>query len=69
MTQAERIKTHLVQYGAITAHEANDLYGITRLSARVWELRRDGMNIKSRDISVQNRYGDTIRVSQYFTGG
>lgn len=65
MTQTQQIQTHLVKHGGITSLEAIQLYGITRLSARIWELKKSGMEILSRDVAVKNWNGDTIRVTRY----
>ena len=34
-----KIRNHLERYGNITSKEANDLYGITRLSSVIYRLR------------------------------
>ena len=39
MTQNERVRRHLESFGAITTYEAFQDYGITRLPARIWDLR------------------------------
>ena len=40
MTQNEQILTHIKEYGSITTMEAFRSYGITRLSGRIFELRK-----------------------------
>ncbi len=49
----------------ITSLEALNELGIARCGARVWDLRRQGYNVHSEIIPVQNRYGDTCHVARY----
>lgn len=53
---------HMKKYGSITQNEADDEYGIKRLSARINELRNMGYAIKTDMISCKNRRG---RISNY----
>ena len=59
MTQGQCILEHMTKYGGITQREAMLNYGISRLSARVWELRHLGYNIVSEDLTVDTRWGKT----------
>lgn len=43
--QCEAILSHLMQFGSITTWEAIQQYGITRLSGRIFDLRKAGYNI------------------------
>lgn len=65
MTQNERVLKHLRKYGAITTKQAYDLYGITRLGARIYELKALGFDIVTEPIAVKNRYGEKARVARY----
>ena len=65
MTQCERIIRHLTDYGAITTMEAFADYGITRLSGRIYDLRRRGYRITSADTVGRNRYGEPVRFTTY----
>lgn len=49
----------------ITSIEAFSEYGITRLSAVIFRLRKAGHNIVAEDMSVVNRYGTTVHFSRY----
>ena len=40
-TQNEMILHHIKVHGSITTMEAFQLYGVTRLSGRIWELRKN----------------------------
>ena len=56
------ILMHMKKYGSITHDEAEEEYGIKRLSARINELRNMGYPIKTDIISCRNRRG---RISNY----
>ena len=64
-TQAKRILEYMQKHGEITALEAMRDLGCTRLSARIFELRESGFNIKSEFVDVVNRYGEKCRVKKY----
>lgn len=57
MTQCEKILNHLQTIGGISAYDAVMRYGITRLSARIFDLRKDGYNIVSDTVKTKNRDG------------
>ena len=61
MTQNEKVLDYIRTQGSITAMEAFKNLGITRLSARIYDLRRSGINI------VQERrfYKSNNRVMHY----
>ena len=50
---------------SMTALEIWQELGIARASARVFDLRDQGHNIKSTEITVRNRHGDPCRVALY----
>ena len=50
MTQCERILRHLQDYGSITQAEAVTEYGCYRLGARIWDLKAQGVPIKSETV-------------------
>ena len=45
--QCECILSHLMQHGSITTWEAIQQYGITRLSGRIFDLRKAGYKIET----------------------
>ena len=61
-TDRDLILMHMKKYGSITQEDANEEYGIKRLSARINELRNMGYPIKTDIISCRNRRG---RISNY----
>lgn len=64
VTHQDRILNHLKKYGSITSWEAIREYGITRLSAVIYNLRKD-YNITSTFETATNRYGDKISYAKY----
>lgn len=51
MKQKEIVHKHIKDHGSITSMEAFSNYGITRLAARVHELRGDGVEILSHSVT------------------
>ena len=64
-----RILNHLKKYGSITSIEAFKYYSITRLSARIKELRDKGYDIVTMMIEGENKYGEPIRYAKYIWKG
>ena len=69
LNQNRMVINHLVRVGAITQADAYDLYGITRLSARIFDLRKSGYQVLSRWREKTNRYGIKVRFLQYYLPG
>lgn len=65
MTQREKIILHMRLYGSITDLEAFSEFGIRRLGARIWDLRRDGYAIETEMVEGRNRFGETTRYAKY----
>lgn len=66
MTQGLAVLQHLQKHGSITSMEAFELYGCTRLSARIYDFRHNlGLTIDSIDRTVKNRYGESCTYSEY----
>ena len=68
-TQYDRVLRHLTERGNITSLQAFREYGITRLSAIIFNLRADGYNIVSEFITRKNRYGDKVSFAKYILKG
>lgn len=65
-TQKELVLDHLKHYGKITTMEAIMRYGITRLSARIYDLRHDdGYVIGSKRI-LKREDGRTIVHDEFY---
>lgn len=65
MSQRQRVLHHLQTRGALTALQALQFYGISRLDNRIRELRKQGHDIEQHYVERINRYQETIRVAQY----
>lgn len=65
MTQCERILRHLQDYGSITQAEAVTEYGCYRLGARIWDLKAQGIPIRSERVTGKNRYDEPVSFSRY----
>lgn len=65
LTQDERILRHLQDYGSITSWCAIEEYGITRLSAKIYNLKADGYKIEGEMVKDTNRYGESVSYKRY----
>lgn len=65
MTQCERILRHMQDYGSITQAEAVTEYGCYRLGARIWDLKAQGIPIRSERVTGKNRYDEPVSFSRY----
>lgn len=66
MTQKELIIQYMNDFGSITTIEAFSDLGITKLTTRISELRRDGYVIASKRIDKKNRYGKKVKFNRYW---
>lgn len=66
-TQTSEIKKYLLSHKkGLTSMEAFEIFGATRLSAIIYQLRyKHGMNIVTEDKKVKTRYGTPTIVSVY----
>ena len=69
MTQKEMVLQHMKERGSISSFEAFTEYGITRLAARIHDLRDDGYKIKGSIHNARNRFGKTVRFERYTLEG
>lgn len=65
MTQKQRIKDYLESGKVLTRLNSWDELGILEAPARITELRQDGLQVKTKMVSVTNRYGEKVRVAQW----
>ena len=63
--QHDEIKWHLQQNSSITSWEAIKNYGITRLAAIIFNLRKEGFTIVSNKEIVKKKFGREITVVTY----
>lgn len=64
-SQTEAIKRHLIRRKKISSWKAFELYGCTRLSAHIYNLRKEGWAIRSFKITKKNRYGNPVNFVEY----
>lgn len=64
-TKTKQIVKHLKVKGSITSLDAFRLYGVTRLSSIIFNLRKRGFDIKTVDESDKDRYGNTCNYARY----
>lgn len=55
---------HLKEYGSITSWEAIEKYGATRLSAIIYNIRKNH-NVQSIDFEYTDRYGNRTTFTKY----
>lgn len=55
----------LKSVGSITSMEAFNLFGATRLSAIIFNLRKRGYNIETVDMDCIDRYGNPVKFAKY----
>ena len=65
MTQNERILAYLRDNGSITPLEAMERFGIMRLGARIYDLRKQGLTIKKETEKGRNRFGEQTQFARY----
>lgn len=64
-SQSNVVIQHLLNHGSITSMEAFNNYGITRLSAIIFNLRHEGYQINSEICHSINRQGNHCSYSKY----
>ncbi len=66
LTQEKMVLDHLQKHGSITSLEAIKLFGATRLSAIIYNLRHnEGYTIVSEIETVSTRHGTYSNVARY----
>jgi len=65
MTQKDRVLKYMQDTGKITPLDAIREFGCLRLSARIFDLKRDGYNIVSETETSKNRYGESVSYASY----
>lgn len=64
-SQHKMVLKHLQEQGTITSWEAIELYGATRLSAIIYNLREDGLQIETEMCVGKNRFGNPTNFAKY----
>ena len=65
ITQDDRVLRHLEENDGITSWEAIKEYGITRLSAVIFRLRKSGHSINNQIVYAKNRYNEPVHFVRY----
>lgn len=65
MGQKERVLQYMERFGSISTYEAFTDLGVTRLSAVVFNLKADGMEIETKTEYATNRFGEKVHFSRY----
>ena len=65
MTQKKAIIRYMKDFGSITPMEAYSDLGITKLSTRISEMKKDGLKFKIEMVKSKNRYGKPTRFARY----
>ncbi len=66
MSQTEMLIQYMQENGSITSSEAVYYLGITRLSARIYELSKRGIRFNKRMEKGKNRYGNETCYARYY---
>lgn len=64
-SQCEQVLRYMRDFGSITPMDAIREFTITRLGARIYDLRKAGYTIKTENVISKNRYGKTIWYAKY----
>ena len=64
-SQSDAVLWHLKTYGSITSYEAIKEYGATRLSAIIFNHRKEGYNIDSIPLTKKTRFGRNTTIAKY----
>ena len=65
-SQCDRILDAMRRGESVTQLDAWMRFGVRRLGARIYDLKKQGIEIVSEDVEVQNRFGEPCKVSSYF---
>ena len=69
MTQTEMVLLYMQEHGRITTYDAFR-HGITRLSARIWDLKhKRGIPITKERVNYKARDGKRKHYDKYMIGG
>lgn len=65
VTKTAQVLEHLKNYGTITSWQAIQEYGATRLSAIIFNLRKDGYDINTKTELTKDRNGNVCQYAKY----
>ena len=64
--QGKRVYQYMQERGPITDGDARAVCGVSRLSAIILQLRKEGVEIKAEWAQGENRYGEITRYKRYW---
>ncbi len=64
-TQKEIILNHFLKHKSLTSWDSFRLYGDTRLSDKIYQLKKDGYKFEEKWITKKNRNGVKVRFKKY----
>ena len=64
-SQNQLIIDYIHKYGSITPLEAMRDLGVFRLASRISDMRRLGYEVVDEWVSVENRWGEKVKVKSY----
>ena len=65
-TQTKRVLAYMVVNGTINPLESWREIGVYRLASRIHDLIKAGYPVKKAWLEMKNKYGEKVRVRQYF---
>ena len=69
MTQRDMIVQYMQDTGSITPLDALREFGCMRLGARIFDLRKSGIEIRRVLEQRENRYGKRVSFARYYLEG
>lgn len=69
MSQSEKVKKYMEDHGSITSMQAFEDLRITRLSARIHDLKEEGVKVGSTTEVYVNAQGEKSRYARYYLIG
>ena len=65
-TLQQRVLQYINDFKSITTLDAFKDLGCSRLSAKIFDLRKEGYDIKDEWVHTTNRYGDKVKYKRYY---
>lgn len=65
VSQKAKVLNHLQNHRCITSMEAFSKYGATRLSAIIFDLKKEGYLIKATSVTKRNKEGNSCTYAEY----
>jgi len=63
--QKERIIAYMERFGSITTAQAFIDLGVSRLSARIFDIKEDGYAIDEEWVTAKNRFGEDVTFKKF----